>query len=504
MVHSFLPVPFADAARQQLFAAVRAALLAEPGAPATVLLGNLGAFTSIEADALLVRPGGAVLVVLTPQGGRLTMPALAYGAWQLDGLPLPDRPAADNPFEQYRQQRPATLAWLHSQTGHEFADLQGIALFAGPLTFGPEVESHLHQHPASADFQLVGGAAHLPMRLRTQEATPAGLPEPALLAWADQLAADLSTARAPDVYLPNNYLEQKLRQLWRWLGAEDIPNDPPYGSERANPADQQERARLQQLRDELQAELSQQRQEAAARETTRTQELAQLRQQLAQVGLSATERRAEQQATSALEEELRTARAELAARNQELNTRIQQLGRLIVQLQAANKPVPMPAPAQPARSAATEPRPTPGAPVFRAAKPTTPSFRRLRQAERWGVALLVLLGVGVGTWGATRLLLPHHTRPAIQVAQRGNPVFQAEEGAAPPPVYVVDSSLAPPVFRVDTAGASLSSPSVNPAEAPSVATHTSVEQPDSLAEPAAAAPTPPTAPDSTSQPSPTP
>ena len=500
MVHSFLPVPFADAARQQLFAALHAALRAEAEAPDTVLLGNLGAFTSIEADALLVSPGGAWLVVLTPHGGRLTMPALAYGAWQLDGLPLPDRADADNPFEQYRQQRPAALAWLTGQVGHEFSDFQGIALFTRPLTFGPEVEGHLHQHLA-ADFQLVGGATHLPRRLRAQQAPPATeLSAAALLAWADQLAADLSADNEPAAYLPPTYLAQKLRQLWRWLGAEDIPNDPPYGDERADPAGRQERARLQQLRHELQAELSQQRQEAAAHEAARTQELAQLRQQLAQVGLSATERRAEQQATSALEEELRTARAELAARNQELDTRIQQLGRLIIRLQAADKPVAVAAPARPAPATAIEKRPIPKAPVFWAAKSTTPSFRRLRQAERWGVMSLVLAGVGVGTWGAARLMLPHQARPAIPIARHRNPVFQPQEAREPNVVYVVDSTLAAP-SQPDT-----TKPSPTGAEpvATKVPALTPANQPADSTAASPTAPAPATAPDSTTQPSPTP
>ncbi|TDN38559.1 hypothetical protein E4631_17045 [Hymenobacter sp. UV11] len=506
MVHSFLPVPFADAARQQLFAAVHAALLAEPSAPTTVLLGNLGAFTSIKADALLVRPGGAVLVVLTPRGGRLTMPALAYGAWQLDGLPLPDRADADNPFEQYRQQRPAALAWLNSQPGHDFFDLQGIALFAGPLTFGPEVESHLHQHLA-ADFQLAGGATSLPIRLRAQEATPADeLPEAALLAWADQLAADLSTDSEPNAYLSVNYLEQKLRQLWRWLGAEDIPDDPPYGGEPTDPADQQEHARLQQLRHELQAELSQQRQEAAAREATRTQELAQLRQQLAQVGLSATERRAEQQATAALEEDLRTARAELAARNQELDTRIQQLGRVIIQLQAADKPMPVPvsAPAPPALATAIEQRPIPKGPAFRAANSPTPSFRRLRQAERWGIASLVLVGVGMGTWGAARLMLPHQARPASPAAQHRNRVFQPQEAPEPNVVYVVDSTLAAPAQPDTTTSSSVGAePAENgrPAFTPAKQSADSATTPTA---PTSAAPIPANVPDSIATPSPTP
>ena len=115
MVYSILPVPFADAARQRQYEAVLAALRADADAPATVLLGNLAAFSPVEADALVVRPGGLALLVLTPRWGRLTMPALAYGTWQLDGRPLPGREAADNPFAQYQQQLPAALAWLAEQ-----------------------------------------------------------------------------------------------------------------------------------------------------------------------------------------------------------------------------------------------------------------------------------------------------------------------------------------------------------------------------------------------------
>ncbi|MEJ7666610.1 MAG: hypothetical protein WKG07_47385 [Hymenobacter sp.] len=192
--------------------------------------------------------------------------------------------------------------------------------------------------------------------------------------------------------------------------------------------DQQEQMRLQQLRQELQAELHQQRQEAAARETARTQELAQLRQQLAQAGPAATERRAEQQAKAALEESLRTARAELATRNQELDVRIRELGQLIGRLQA-NTTGPAVA------VSATLPRP--------AAAPAR-SFQRLRQVERWGLVALVVAGVGAGAWGLVRLAQRPRARPAISLV---HPSYgantQLEEAQSPNVVYVTDSTLAP-------------------------------------------------------------
>ncbi|RYY17137.1 MAG: hypothetical protein EOO36_10145, partial [Cytophagaceae bacterium] len=367
MLVSVLPVPFADAARQRQYEAVLAALHAEPAAPATVLLGNLAAFTPVEADLLVVRPGGLALLVLTPHAGHLTVPALTYGPWQLDGQPLPGRLGGDNPFAQYQQQLAPVLAWLGEQLdrpANELPPCLGIALFEAPLTFGPGVEAQLHRHPDAPAFELVGAAALLPARLRPLPAAGAtSLRAAELIDWGEYLVSEAVTPRGQEAALGlRTVLEQKLRQLWRWLGAEDIPADPPYGG--APPdlllRDQQEQARLQQLRQELQAELHQQRREAAAREVARAQELAQLRQQLTQAGTSATERQAEQQAKVALEESVRTARAELAARNQELDARIQQLGQLIGRLQA---PAAGPAPASPLAATPTSAkRPQPAAP----------------------------------------------------------------------------------------------------------------------------------------------
>lgn len=431
MLVSILPVPFANAARQRQYEAVLAALRAEEGAPATVLLGNLAAFTPVLADLLVVQPTGLALGVLLPHAGQLTVPALAYGPWQLDGQPLPGREEADNPFAQYQQQLPLALAWLSEHLhlpADELPPCLGIALFEAPLTFGPGVEAQLHHHPDAAAFELVGGAAQVPGRLRWQPAAGASLNEEELLEWGEYLANEPYVLHNQGVSETLTALfKQKLWQLWRWLGAEDIPADPPYGAPLPDQhlRDQQEQARLRQLRQELQAELHQQRQEATIREAARTQELALLRQELAQASSSATERQAEQQAKAALEESLRTARAELATRNQELDARIQQLGQLIEQLQVAPAASPPAGPVAAGPSAnaqlpssATAARPAPVAKRPRPSAAPAGSFRRLRQAERWGLVLLAAAGAGAGTWGVVRWAQPLATRSATVAPRR--------------------------------------------------------------------------------------
>ncbi|MDJ0365948.1 hypothetical protein QMK33_12365 [Hymenobacter sp. H14-R3] len=521
MLVSLLPVPFADAGRQRQYEAVRAALHAETGAPGTVLLGNLGAFTPIEVDVLVVRPGSVTLVLLTPCAGHLTLPALAHGAWQLGGQPLPGYVGNGNPFVHYQQQLPLALSWLSEQLGlpeSELPPCAGIALLDAPLTFGPEVEAQLHSHAAAHDFQLVGNAVRLHGHLRQNSGDEEHiLTEDELLEWGEYLGNEPYVPHEggrPESLLADlpAFLTQKLRQLWRWLGAEDIPADPPYGGGPPDQhlRDQQEQVRLQQLRHELQTELHQQRQEATTREAARTQELTQLRQQLAQAGLSATARRAEQQTTAKLEDELRTARAELAGRNHELDTRIQQLGLLIKQLQTTNKPVQVSAPAQPAAvsppvATVAARQPAGQAVTQPVAKPRTPSFRRLRQAERWGVVALVLASLGVGTWGVAQLAHPPRPRPATTGVPRTGPTFRAQEEATPNVVYVVDSTLAP--TQADTDGASLYSPDKEPADETesSVLTHAPAKPLiDSIVAPATGAPAPSVGPDSAATPSPGP
>jgi|GEM_PF-1843632 len=508
MLISLLPVPFADAARQRQFEALEAVLQAEADTPGTVLLGNLGAWAGLAADALLVRPAGLVVLVLVPRAGHLTMPALTYGGWQLSGQPLPGREGADNPFAQYQQQAAPALAWLTAELGLPAGQrpaCHGLALFDAPLTFGPEVEAHLHQHAAARHFELLGNVARVPAWLRRQlVATPTALPEDDLLDWADDLA-DTLAASPPGLAQPpapeeptaslagSSYLVHKLQQLWRWLGAEDIPADPPYGGAPLPDLaqrDQQEQARLHQLRQELQAELHQHRQEAAAREEARTQELAQLRQQLAQAGPSATARQTEQQA--ALEEALRTARAELAAQSQELDARIRQLGQLMQQLAAPanNLDAPASAPSVPTQGssalasapragvgAAARPAPRAATRPVRAAGPLLKraSYRPLRRAERWSVLLLALALVGSGVWGALQLV----KRPASPVrpaashrARRASQVGEAPHPTGPVIIYdTLAGRLTSPT--TDAPDATDDNPSVMPAASEAAPTEAS-------------------------------
>ena len=154
MVITLLATPFDDPARQRQFERLEAALQAEDNAAATVLLGNLAALVNLEADALVVRATGVALLVLTPQAGHLTIPALSYGQWLLNGEPIPSRLGADNPFTQYQQQQATAVTWLAAQLGRPAAELpcRGLALFEGPLSFGPEAEGHHHRRAAARHF----------------------------------------------------------------------------------------------------------------------------------------------------------------------------------------------------------------------------------------------------------------------------------------------------------------------------------------------------------------
>ncbi len=454
MLVSLHPVPFADAGRQRQFEAVAAALHADATAPATILLGNLGAWTPVAADALLIRPTSVVLLFLTPRAGELALPELPGLPWRLDGQPLADPQPAGNPLARYQQQVPLALAWLSEQLGVPATELPpcaGLALFDAPLTFGAGVETNLHRQAADYDFQLVGGASALPPRLPVSHPEAAALSEAELLDWADYLTNEPYVAHQQGVAeSTTEYLAQKFRQLWRWLGAEDIPADPPYGAPDLAQRDQQEQARLHQLRQDLQAELAQQRREAAAREATYTRELTQLRQQVTQAGQPAAARQAEQRAQAALEAEMRAARAELADRHRELDARIQELGRLMQQLQAqaSAKPAAAPAisaagsqtsPRQPARVAAPPPRATSAA-----TKPAQPllklsSYRPLRRAERWGVLIMGLTLLGGGTWGVVHLVKQSAGHGRLATAGRAASRPLSTEAQRPAPVIVYDT-----------------------------------------------------------------
>jgi len=419
MVHCFLFAPFADAARQRQYEVVCEVLEEEVAAPTTLVLGNLAAF-GIELDAVVVRPRSVVALLLEPRSGHLSVPALEYGAWRLNGRPLPGRAAADNPFDHYQQQAPALMAWLSEEVGRTVAELPpatGMVLFEAPLTFGPEVERQLRHYPAASDFQLLSDPQLLPRRLWQLAQPEALLAEHELQEWANHLAAthqqtdDTADFTPAPTEAPDGFWSRKLRQLWGWLGAEDIPADPPYGAPAASttstqlaPAEQhQEQLRLEQLRQELQQQLTQQQQASAARESAQAQELVQLRQQAAHADQLETARRAEQQ-EQALEEALRTLRAEAATRNQELDTRIQQLGQLLAQL---NRPA-----APPAADAGQLAPATESHPVAPRALPSRPAKSlQLVRAERAALLVLVLLiGLVAGVWGVRYLVRPE-SRP---------------------------------------------------------------------------------------------
>ena len=360
MVHLFLAAPFPDTARAAQFAAVRAALAAD-AATDSLLLGNLvledGA---APLDAVVVRPHGITLLVLVPRGGALGIPALGYGGWQLNGAPLTGGEDFDNPFEQFRQQKATLAAWLRPRFTPAQANLQfisGVVVFAAPLTFGPDVEAALNEAPAG--FQLLAGPADLPRRLR-QLATPEiDLTTADLAEWAAELndfAATLPPAPVPSINTrkavntpeaaanaAGSFLGSKARALWGWLGANDVPDDDlPYGAAAALTASNEEKKHLEQLRQQMQADVQAQLQALETREAERERSIAQLRSELAQAPPVAAEATAlvsrlgaETREKAALEAEMEASRAELAARNQELDAKIQQLSQLIGQLSAA-------------------------------------------------------------------------------------------------------------------------------------------------------------------------
>ena len=378
MLHSFLASPFDDAARAEQFAAVRAALQADATTD-TLLFGNLvledGA---TPIDALLVRPHSLTVVVLLPRGGRLSIPSLGYGGWQLAGAPLTGADEFDNPFEQVVQQKKAVEVWLRPRFSPEQVNLRfltGLVLFGKPVEFAPDVEAALNS-PTAAGFQLLSDPADLPRRLR-QLATPEiDLSANDLADWAAEWAdpvpaparpALASSASAPPAPLasdfpagPDGFLHQKARALWGWLGADDVPNDDTaYGADPGGVAARnEEKQHLEHLRQQLQADVNSQLQAMQAREAERERSIAQLRAELAQAPPVAAEATAlvsrlsaETREKAALEAAMQASRAESEARNQELDAKIQQLGQLIERLNAA--------PAAPVASAA----PTPDAPT---------------------------------------------------------------------------------------------------------------------------------------------
>lgn len=388
------------------------ALRADARAPKTLLLGNFVVEENgVALEAVVVRPHSITILVLVPRGGKLQVPALGYGAWQLDGQPLAGPlTGADNPYEQFRQQKDALAAWLETQFEPDQANFQfitGLVVFGAPITYGPEVEGQLSQQPEGS-LQLLGEVAQLSERLAQLAQPEINFSDADLSQWAQTLAeepADDLSAAAPATAAPLQAEPQPARSFWRrawgWLGAEDIPEDPPYGhSATQAAASSAEKQRLERVQQQAQAQVQQQLRAMEAREAERERRMEELRAQLAQAPLVTTETQAlrerlaaESQEKAALENAIRASRTESDSRNRDLDTKIKQLSQLIEQLnnQAATS-------ASVAR--ATFPEPRGNAAPLRAAA----GYRRVRA---WRRRLPTAVGVagllGLGAWGVSHL-----------------------------------------------------------------------------------------------------
>ncbi|OON68359.1 WG repeat-containing protein [Hymenobacter sp. CRA2] len=353
MLHVFLPAPFPDAARQRLFEAVWATL-DTPATPPTLLAGQVPLPNGAVADAVVVRPHSLTVLLLHPGGGLLSIPDFAGAPWLLNGQPLPD-----NPFQQFQQLQPALLQLLGPWLPPDAVNprfVTGLWLAAEPVRFAADVEVSMSTAPEARQLQLVADLGRLPRRL-AQLATPEidltaadisqladGLQAATAVAPSASLLPTEPTADAPTL---GTVMQNTARQLWRWLGAEDVDELPPdtYALA-ARGEDRKHELEAQQV--ELQQQLAEQLRAIEAREAAREHSIAQLRAELAQAQQQAAPNTAELQARLAAEnraheaEESRrqTSQAEWQRRNQDLDAKINALEQLIQRLQTA------PAPAQ--------------------------------------------------------------------------------------------------------------------------------------------------------------
>jgi uncharacterized phage infection (PIP) family protein YhgE len=213
-----------------------------------------------------------------------------------------------------------------------------------------------------------------------------------------------------------------------------------------------------------------------------------------------------------LEESLRTARAELATRNSELDARIQQLGQLIGQLQAgpgALVPTPAGLPAGAHLPGTASAAPIAPATATKLRPAAAPRQSRLRQAERWGVVALVLAGMGAGTWGVVRWAQHPTPRPAATIAQRAQSaedVDATEENQPAEQDEQADSLARMQAAAIDTLTTRSSEPAPVAAEPEPTSTTdkeaTPSETPAPQATPTSTESPAPTAPATTTEPAP--
>jgi hypothetical protein len=436
MLHSLLFTPFDNPAHQALYEAVYQALALEAAAEPTALLGNF-AVGEAAFDAVIVRPRSITVLLFVTGQGLLTSADLTQTTWQLGGQPVA------NPYPTFRQQQPVLAAWLGPELSAEplpTPDITGLALFTGPVAFDPGIEQQLRQQPAADGFQLLRHAEQLPRRLWQLARTGINLPAHTLRAWAGELSQELDPDQGAepgavaqemaDLVAPIGFWEHKAQQLWRWLGAEDIPHDPPYGSFSAPPTDptdagREEMRRLEQIRQQVRTEVQAQSQATVAREAEREQLIRQLQEQLRQSSALAPETAAlqarlaaETQEKAALQEGIRVAQAESAARNQALDARIEQLGSLLQELRnrpaaAAAAPLPPAAPVAPRPATTNQARP-----VVRTRLARSPWQL---QWHRAAVVAAVAGALGWGVWGVVHISrqLSREPAPTPRAARRG-------------------------------------------------------------------------------------
>ncbi|WP_045689320.1 WG repeat-containing protein [Hymenobacter sp. AT01-02] len=451
MLHTYQADPFADPIRQHQFDAVAAALAVDSSASDTLLLGNFPLSPGTTADAVVVRLRSITLLLFVPHGGLLHIPDLRYGSWQLDDVPLAGNAEADNPFQQFREQREAVAAWLAPRLPADAANLQfisGLVLFAEPVRFGPEVEERMSSVPTASLFHLLPNPARFTRRL-------AQLASPEIdLTAADvrHLAAEvglpvddqpLAPAVAPaTVYAPSatDLLRSKAGRLWRWLGAEDVDelDRADSGYEVDVVARSQEKARLEELRATLQVDLSQQLRAMEAREEEREQRISQLQHQLAAAPISPNtsstlqeQLAQEKQEKAALESSIQAYRAELENRNQELGTKIQQLENLLQRFAAAPLIGPAPSPAPVHGTPPAQPPTSLGSPAPAPAGPSPSATTSYPSSAGWSqeARKQVLAGVSKGRTVLQRFAAwatPHVT----QLRHQPRNVAYAAAGAA--------------------------------------------------------------------------
>jgi len=439
MLHSILFAPFSDAALQARYEAALTTLTA--AGTEGVLLGNLPVAGTV-LPAVLVQPGGAVILLLAAGGGQLSISVLETESWWLEDQPLADFDPDDNPLRQFWRQRAALAGWLAQQPelpqhiGE--TDVAGLLVFDQPVQFAAEVEDQLDLLPATDQFQLVPQLGQLPRRL-AQLPTRLRLSATVLAEWAEalvQYGPEPPQAEAEENTLeeaPSTFWGQKARQLWGWLGAEDVPADPPYGSvpSVAVAASQEEKQRLEQLRQQVVQELQQQRREMEAREAEREQSIAQLRAQLTQAPSTTAEvaalqarLTAETQEKQLLQAAIQASRAEAEARNHALDARIQQLGQQLAQLQARPPVAAMPAALDSMLPITTRPV---------AGRPVSPAVPWRLQWQRGAVVVASIAALGGGLWAVTQLPVWLGTQPpaAVQTDASAEPANDNTEAAAP-------------------------------------------------------------------------